>query len=75
MFARFEQKNKFCVGDVIELMKPDGSNIYTKVLSMCDEEGVAVQSCPHARQRLYVELADSPAPYDIMRVEAAGNRG
>lgn len=74
-FARFEQKNKFCVGDVIELMKPDGSNIYTKVLSMCDEEGVAVQSCPHARQRLYVELADRPAPYDIMRVEAAGNRG
>ncbi|MDE6939456.1 MAG: U32 family peptidase, partial [Lachnospiraceae bacterium] len=33
-YARFEQKNKFCVGDTIELMKPDGSNIRTAVLSM-----------------------------------------
>lgn len=70
-FAKFEQKNKFCVGDVIELMKPDGRNIYTKVLSMYNEEGEAVESCPHARQLLYVELADKPEPYDIMRVEAA----
>ncbi len=70
-FAKFEQKNKFCVGDVIELMKPDGRNIYTKVLSMYNEEGEAVESCPHARQTLYVELADRPEPYDLMRVEAA----
>ncbi len=70
-FAKFEQKNKFCVGDVIELMKPDGRNIYTKVLSMYNEEGEAVESCPHARQTLYVELADRPEPYDLMRVEVA----
>ena len=70
-YARFEQKNKFCVGDTIELMKPDGSNIRTAVLSMHNDEGEAVESCPHARQIVYVELADTPEPYDIMRVEAA----
>ncbi len=70
-YARFEQKNKFCVGDTIELMKPDGSNIRTAVLSMHNDEGEAVESCPHARQIVYVELADKPEPYDIMRVEAA----
>ena len=69
--ARFEQKNKFCVGDTIELMKPDGTNIQTKVLTMHNDEGEAVESCPHSRQILYVELADKPEPYDIMRVEAS----
>ena len=37
--VRFEQKNKFSVGDVIEIMKPDGRDIEIKVLDMyhvCD---------------------------------------
>lgn len=68
-YAKFEQKNKFCVGDTIELMKPDGSNIYTKALSMYNDEGESVESCPHSRQTLHVELADKPEPYDLMRVE------
>ncbi|MDE7322322.1 MAG: U32 family peptidase [Lachnospiraceae bacterium] len=70
-YAKFEQKNKFCVGDTIEIMKPDGSNIITKVLSMYNEDGEKVESCPHSRQVLYVELAYKPEPYDIMRVETA----
>ncbi|MDE7415169.1 MAG: U32 family peptidase [Lachnospiraceae bacterium] len=69
-YAKFEQKNKFCVGDTIEIMKPDGSNIHTKVLSMYNDEGEAVESCPHSRQILYAELADQPDPYDLLRVEA-----
>ena len=69
-FAKFEQKNKFCVGDVIEIMKPDGRNVSTKVLSMHNEEGEAVESCPHSKQILYVELSEMPEKYDIMRTEA-----
>ncbi|MDE6913197.1 MAG: U32 family peptidase, partial [Lachnospiraceae bacterium] len=65
-FARFEQKNKFCVGDVIEIMKPDGRNVSAKVLSMYNEEGEAVGSCPHSKQILYVELSETPERYDIM---------
>lgn len=68
--ARFVQRNKFCVGDTIELMKPDGRNITTRVLSMHDGEGNSVDSCPHSKQVLYVELADKAEPYDILRVEA-----
>jgi putative protease len=37
--AGFTQKNKFCVGDEIEIMKPDGRDIKVKVLDMyhvCD---------------------------------------
>ena len=32
-FAYFEQKNKFSVGDTLEVMKPDFSNIKVKVIS------------------------------------------
>ena len=70
-YAKFEQRNKFCVGDTIEIMKPDGSNVSTRVLAMYNDEGEAVESCPHSKQVLYAELADRPEPYDIMRVEAA----
>ncbi len=69
--AKFEQKNKFCVGDTIELMKPDGRNIHTRVLAMYNEDKEAVENCPHSRQVLYVALADRPEAYDLMRVEAA----
>lgn len=72
-YAKFRQKNKFRVGDSIELMKPDGRNISTKVLSMYNDAGEPVESCPHSKQTLYVELADRPEPYDIMRVEAVKN--
>ncbi len=73
--AKFEQKNKFCVGDTIELMKPDGRNIRTTVLAMYNEEGEPVESCPHSRQILYAALSDKPEPYDLMRVENARNAG
>ncbi len=65
--ARFEQRNKFCVGDTIELMKRDGRNLATKVLAMYNEEGEAVESCPHSKQIIYVELSVKPEAYDIMR--------
>ena len=68
--ARFEQRNKFCVGDNIEIMKPDGRNIKTKVLAMYNDEGEAVESCPHSKQTLYVELSEKPQIYDIIRVNS-----
>ncbi|MCH5257239.1 MAG: U32 family peptidase [Lachnospiraceae bacterium] len=67
--ARFEQRNKFCVGDEIEIMKPDGNNIPVRVLAMYDEEGKEVESCPHSKQIIDVKLSQSPEQYDILRVK------
>ncbi len=67
-FARFEQKNKFCVGDQIELMKPDGRNCTVTVSSLYTEEGEAVASCPHAKQILYAEFSEKAEAGDILRV-------
>lgn len=66
--ARFCQRNKFCVGDEIEIMKPDGRNVPVKVLRMYNEEGEEVDDCPHAKQIIDVELSQTPEKYDILRV-------
>lgn len=66
--ARIEQRNKFCVGDHIEIMKPDGSNVAVEVLGMYDEEGRSVESCPHSKQMIDVALSAVPERYDILRV-------
>lgn len=67
--ARIEQRNKFCVGDEIEIMKPRGENIPVKVLAMYDAEGNSVESCPHPKQTIDVRLSEVPEVGDILRVE------
>lgn len=66
--ARFCQRNKFRVGDEIEIMKPGGRNVPVKVLRMYNEDGEAVDDCPHAKQIIDVELSQTPEKYDILRV-------
>ena len=53
---RITQKNKFCVGDVIEVMKPDGENIRVSVMKIESEDGVSQESAPHACQVVYVTV-------------------
>lgn len=65
--CRIEQRNKFSVGEEIEIMKPDGQNIRTKVLRILTEEGVEQESAPHPKQVLYLELDTVPDKYDILR--------
>ncbi|MDE5933850.1 MAG: U32 family peptidase [Lachnospiraceae bacterium] len=67
--ARIEQRNKFCVGDEIEIMKPSGANVPVKVLHMYNEEGEEVENCPHSKQLIDVELSQVPEQYDILRVK------
>lgn len=64
-----EQKNKFSVGDTVELMKPDGRNIPAAVKVIRDEEGQLMESAPHAKQKIRVELSAAPDPFDILRKE------
>ena len=68
MLARIEQRNKFRAGDVIEIMKPDGSNVEVTVEAMYDSDMQPVESCPHAKQQIWLRLSRSPEPYDLLRV-------
>lgn len=64
---RIEQRNKFTVGEEIEVMRPDGSNICVKVKSITDTQGVEQNSAPHPKQKLYVDLGILMQPGDILR--------
>ncbi len=68
-YVYIEQKNKFLVGDEIEIMKPDGSNVSTRVLQILDEEGNEMESCPHPQQELRIALSVLPEEGDILRVK------
>lgn len=64
---RIEQRNKFSVGETIEIMKPDGQNIETVVRAIINEDGETQESAPHSKQVLYVELDKKAEKYDILR--------
>ena len=65
--CRIEQRNKFSVGEEIEIMKPDGENITTKVLQILNEDGETQESAPHPKQVLYIRLDQRADHYDILR--------
>lgn len=67
-YAVLEQKNKFCVGDEIELMRPDGKDACVKVEAMRDDRGRQIDSCPHPKQRIQVKLEQVPASMDLLRI-------
>lgn len=66
-FAKIEQKNKFSVGETIEIMKPDGRNIEVQVLGIFSEDGEPRESAPHPKEVLYVDLSGEADVYDILR--------
>lgn len=66
--ACFEQRNKFSTGDVIEFMKPDGTNVVAKVEQMYDEEHKEIASCPHPQAVTYIKCSEIPEKYDILRI-------
>lgn len=64
---QMEQKNKFTVGETIEIMKPDGRNLAVTVEEIRNEEGELMESAPHPKQILKVKLSETPKAYDILR--------
>ena len=65
--CRIEQRNKFSVGEMIEVMKPDGENVPVTVRAITDEAGAPMESAPHPKQALYVDIGYLPDRYDILR--------
>ncbi len=68
-YCIIEQRNKFCVGDTVEIMKKDGSNLTTRVVSMKDEYGKECDSCPHPKKKVYVKFDAMPEMLDIIRIK------
>ena len=64
---RIEQRNKFSVGETIEIMKPNGDNVEVVVKRIVNEDGEDQESAPHSKQVLYIDLDGKADVYDILR--------
>lgn len=54
--AVFEQKNKFSVGEMIEAMDFDGTNVSCRVEEIYNDKMEKMESAPHPKMQLYVRL-------------------
>lgn len=66
-YVQITQRNKFTVGETIEIMKPDGRNLSVVVRAIYDEEGNSVESAPHPQQKLFVDLGEGIEVFDLLR--------
>ena len=66
-FYRITQRNKFLVGETIEVMRPDGENRLVTVKAIYDKEGNSCDSAPHPQQVLYLDLGEDLNVFDLLR--------
>ncbi|MCD8217790.1 MAG: U32 family peptidase C-terminal domain-containing protein, partial [Clostridiales bacterium] len=64
---RIEQKNKFSVGETIEIMKPNSDNIEVRVNRIFNEDGEEMESAPHPKQVLFIDLGHPMEEFDVLR--------
>jgi putative protease len=62
-----EQKNKFSVGEEVEVIRPNGDTIKTVVKRITDKEGADMDNCPHPQQIILIDLGTKLGAYDILR--------
>ncbi len=65
--AKIIQRNKFSVGDEIDVIGPNYKEIKLKIDVMYDEKMNEIDSCPHAKQVLYIKSEEKLEPMDMLR--------
>lgn len=66
-FGKIEQRNKFSVGETIEIMRADGTNHTFSVVDMKDQNGQPIKSCPHPKQEVWVLVRGVLQTGDLLR--------
>ncbi|MBR0085810.1 MAG: U32 family peptidase [Lachnospiraceae bacterium] len=69
---RLSQRNKFSFGDKLTAIRPDGTDLEFTVLSMEDETGAEMESCPHPKQIFYIRTDEVLRNGDIIRAYTPG---
>lgn len=65
--CQIEQRNKFSVGDKIEVLRARGNNFTQTVEHMYDENGAEISSAPHPQQKIQLKASAPVAKYDMIR--------
>ena len=66
-FVKIYQRNKFSVGEEIEIMLPDGTNLQRRVLALEDENRQPVESTPHPKQEIWIDFGEPLAEGWLLR--------
>lgn len=66
-FVKIYQRNKFSVGEEIEIMLPDGTNLQRSVLALEDENRQPVESAPHPKQEIWIDFGEPLAEGCLLR--------
>ena len=72
-FLRFCQRNKFSVGDTLEVMTPSGETHIFTVSEMTDGEGNPIESAPHATMTVRIPMEGDFPPYSMIRMKIGEN--
>ncbi len=67
--AVFTLKNRFFVGETLELMQPGQPPYRFTVDAMTDDEGTAIEVAQHPEMRFHLRLPFAAAPFSILRRE------
>ena len=65
--ATIQQRNKFSIGDELEVLCQKDDNFVYHVEKIWDEEGEEVQSAPHPKQIIRLKIGRKVKKYDILR--------
>jgi len=65
--VKVEQRNKFCVGDTLEILSPDITDAAFTVTDIVNESGENQESAPHPQQIVYLSCPYELKAGDIIR--------
>jgi putative protease len=68
-FAKVEQRNRICVGDKVEILKPKGNFSKITIAEMKDEQGNNIEVAPHPQMKIQIKINESLEKYSILRRE------
>ncbi|NLB80991.1 MAG: U32 family peptidase [Clostridiaceae bacterium] len=69
--AHISQRNKFSVGDEIEILRPKGDFIQINVTQMADEKDEQIQTAPHAGMVVKMNVGAFVPPLSMLRKRRA----
>jgi putative protease len=68
--AVIEQRNRFAVGDELEIVPPKGPYHIHKVSEMRNEDGESIEAAPHPQMTVYMHMDRPVEPFTILRRKA-----
>lgn len=65
-----EQRNKFVLGDTLEVLLPYGSNLKINIEKIVNDKGEAVESAPHPKEILKINKIPGVVPGSLLRIRS-----